>query len=112
MRWHWSLLLFNAAPDHRYQCRCAAALSLSFANPAVTFPATYEILRNLLRRFPSWNLNSVPVANLVVDEHMRTETLKSCLSLESHPVAAGRGANLIDILPACRSHSLIPPRPL
>src|SRR6266700_7274476 len=94
----------SAAVDHRLRMyKCAAALNLSFGKPAVTFPAADKILCNLLRRFPSRDLNSVPVANLVVDEHMRTETLKSCLSLESHPVAVGRAANLLDILPARRS---------
>ena len=67
----------SVVADHRYQCGCTAALNLSFANPAVTFPATYEILRNLLRRFPSWDLNSVPVSIFVIDEHMRPGALNS-----------------------------------
>ena len=102
----------SAAADPRYQCGDAAALIRSFAEPTVTFLATDQILRHLLRRFPSRDLNSVPVSNFVVDEHMRTGTLNSRLSLESHPIAVGRAANLIDILPARRSHSLIPPRSL
>ena len=56
---------------------CAAALNLSFGKPAVTFLATDKILRNLLRRFPSRDLNSVPVSTFVVDEHMRPRTLNS-----------------------------------
>ena len=67
----------SVTADHRYQCGCAAALNLSFANPAVTFPAADKILRNLLRRFPSWDLNSVPVSIFVIDEHIRTGTLNS-----------------------------------
>ena len=102
----------SATADHRNACGGPQRLNASFAKPTVTFLATDQILRHLLRRFPSRDLNSVPVANLVVDEHMRTETLKSCLSLESHPVAVGRVADLIDILPACRSHSLVPLRSL
>ena len=89
-----------------------ATLNFSLGKPTVTFLAADKILRNLLGRFPFRDLNPVPVSTFVIDEHMRTGTLNSRLSLESHPVAAGRGANLIDILPACRSHSLIPPRPL
>ena len=67
----------SVAADHRYQCGCAAEINLSFANPAVTFPAADKILRNLLRRFPSWDLNSVPVSIFVIEEHMRPETLNS-----------------------------------
>ena len=58
----------SVAADHRYQCGCAAEINLSFANPAVTFPAADKILRNLLRRFPSWDQNSVPVSIFVRDE--------------------------------------------
>ncbi len=57
--------------------RCAAALNLSFADPAVTLPAADKILRNLLRRFPSRDLNSVPVSIFVIDEHVRPRTLNS-----------------------------------
>ena len=67
----------NAAADHRYQRRCAAALSLSFAKPTVTFLAADKILRNLRGRFPSRDLNSVPVSIFVIDEHMRPGTLNS-----------------------------------
>ena len=67
----------SASADHRYQCGCAAALNLSFADPAVTLLAADKILRNLLRRFPSWDLNSVPVSTFVIDEHMRPGTLNS-----------------------------------
>jgi hypothetical protein len=75
MRWLWSPP--SVAADHRYQCECAAALDLSFANPAVTFSAADKILRNLLRRFPSRDLNSVPVSSFVIDKHMRPGTLNS-----------------------------------
>ena len=67
----------SVAADHRYQCGCAAALNLSFGKPAVTFLATDQILRHLLRRFPSRDLNSAPVSSFVIDEHMRTGTLNS-----------------------------------
>ena len=67
----------SVAADHRYQCGCAAAFNLSFANPAVTFPAAHKILRNLLRRSPSRDRNSVLVSGFVIDEHMRTGTLNS-----------------------------------
>ena len=67
----------SVAADHRYQCGCGAALNLSFANPAVTFTAADKILRNLLRRFTSRDLNSVPVSTFVIDENMRTGTLNS-----------------------------------
>ncbi len=67
----------SVVADHRYQCGCTAALNLSFANPAVTFPAADKILRNLLRRFPSRDLNSVPVSIFVIDKHMRTRTINS-----------------------------------
>ena len=60
----------SAAADHRYQCGCAAALGLSFVQPTVTFLAADKILRNLLRRFPFRDLNSVPVSSFVIDEHM------------------------------------------
>ncbi len=59
------------------QYGCVAALNLSFAKPAVTFRATDKILRNLLRRFPFRDLNSVPVSSFVIDEHMRTGTFNS-----------------------------------
>ena len=67
----------SVAADHRYQCGCAAALNLSFANPAVTFRAADKIIRNLLRRLPSRDLNSAPVATIVIDEHLRPRTLNS-----------------------------------
>ena len=67
----------SAAADHHYQCGCAAAHSLSFGKPAVSLLATDQILRHLLRRFPSRDLNSVLVSNFVVDEHMRTGTLNT-----------------------------------
>jgi hypothetical protein len=102
----------SAAVDHHYQYGCAAALNLSFAKLTVTFRATDKILPNLLGRFPFRDLNPVPVSTFVIDEHMRTGTLNSRLYLESHPVAVGRGANLIDISLSCRSHSLIPTRSL
>jgi hypothetical protein len=72
-----SPLLLARPPIIAYQCRCAAALSLSFGKPTVTFRATDKILRNLLRRFPFRYRNSVPVATFVIDEHMRTGTLNS-----------------------------------
>ena len=102
----------SAAADHRYRCGYAPALGLSFAKPTVTFRATDKVLRNLLRRFPFRDLNSIPISRFVIDEHMRTGTLNWRLYLESYPVAVGRGANLIDILPSCRSQVLIPPRSL
>ena len=68
---------FGVAADHRYQCGCAAGLNLSFAHPAVTLPAADKILRNLLRRFTSRDLNSVPVSIFVIDEHMRPGALNS-----------------------------------
>jgi hypothetical protein len=67
----------SVAADHRYQCGCAAALNLSFGKPTVTFLSADKILRNLLRRFPSRDLNSVPVSSFVIDEHMRSGTLNS-----------------------------------
>jgi hypothetical protein len=67
----------RVAADHRYQCGCGAALNLSFANPAVTFPAADKIFRNLLRRFTSRDLNPVPVSSFVIDENMRPGTLNS-----------------------------------
>ncbi len=67
----------SATADHRYQCGCAAALNLSFADPAVTLPAAHKILRNLLRRFTSRDLNPVPVSTFVIDEHMRPGPLNS-----------------------------------
>src|SRR5258708_9354474 len=117
LRDEMALVALESAPlstgaDTRYQCGADAVLNLSFANPAVTLPAADKILRNLLRRFPTRDLNPVPVSSFVIDKHMRTGTLNSRLSLESHPVAVGRAANLIDILPAGRSHSLIPTRSL
>jgi hypothetical protein len=67
----------SAAADPRYQCGDAAALNLTFAEPTVTFLATNQILRHLLRRFPSRDLNSVPVSIFVIDEHMRPGALNS-----------------------------------
>ena len=67
----------SAAADHRYQCGCAAAPDLSCAYPAVTFRATDKLLRNLLRRFPFRDLDSVPVSIFVIDEHMRPGALNS-----------------------------------
>ena len=67
----------SAAADHRYQCGCAAALSLSLAKPTVTFLASDKIRGHLLRRFPFRDLNSVPVSSFVIDEHMRPGTLNS-----------------------------------
>jgi len=69
--------LLNGAADYRYQCGCAAALNLSFADPAVTLPAADKILRNLLSRFPGWDLNPVSVSSFVIDENMRPGTLNS-----------------------------------
>jgi hypothetical protein len=65
----------SVAADH--QCGCAAALNLSFGKPTVTFLSADKILRNLLRRFPSRDLNSVPVSSFVIYEHMRPGTLNS-----------------------------------
>ncbi len=73
----WESAPLSAAVDHRYQYGCAAVLNLSFAKPTVTFRATDKILSNLLGRFPSRDLNSVPVSTFIVDEHMRTGTLNS-----------------------------------
>jgi hypothetical protein len=56
---------------------CPAALNVSFANPTVTLLTSDKIVRNLLRRFPSGDLNPVPLSTFVVDEHMRTGTLDS-----------------------------------
>ena len=67
----------SVAADHRYQRGCAAALNLSCGKPTVTFLTADKILRNLLRRFPSRNLKSVPVSNFVIDEHMRPGALNS-----------------------------------
>ncbi len=38
---------------------------------AYSLPAD-KILRNLLGRFPAWDLNPVSVSPSVIDEHMRT----------------------------------------
>ena len=77
MRWLLSPLLLAQPPIVAYKCGCAAALNLSFGKPTVAFLAADQILRNLLGRFPAWDLNSVPVPNFVVDEHVRTGTLNA-----------------------------------
>jgi hypothetical protein len=52
----------SGAADHRYYCvGPPEGLTFSFANTTVTFLATYKILRNLLSRFPAWDLNPVSV---------------------------------------------------
>ncbi len=66
-----------ATADHRNRCGCPAALNLSFGKPTVTFLAADKILRNLLSRFPTWDLNPVSVSSFVIDENMRPGTLKS-----------------------------------
>ena len=75
MRWYWSPSL--AEPPIIAPMWVRRSAHLSFAKPTVTLLATDQILRNLLRRLPSRYLNSVPVANFVIDEHMRTGTLNS-----------------------------------
>ena len=74
-------LAFESAPlsgaaDHRYY-RAGwfppGTLKVSFAYPTVTFLAAYKILRNLLGRFPAWDLDPVSASRFVIDEHVRTD---------------------------------------
>ena len=63
-------------------------------NPGITFLATDEVIGNLFGGFSAGDSNPIPPSVLVIDEDMRTRTLNSRLSFESHSMPAGRVPNL------------------
>jgi len=77
----------NASP-------AARADSALRGNPTIALPATDKVIGNLLGSFSAWDSNPIPSSLFVIDEDMRTRTLTSRLSFESHSIATGRVANL------------------
>jgi hypothetical protein len=63
-------------------------------NPTIALAATDKVIGNLLGSFSAWDSNPIPPSLFVIDEDMRTWTLNSRLSFESHSIATGRVANL------------------
>ena len=63
-------------------------------DPTIAFPATYKVVGDLLGGFSAGDSNPIPPSPFVIDEDMRTGTLNSRLSFESHSIAAGRVPNL------------------
>src|SRR6266849_4943097 len=63
-------------------------------NPTIALPATDKVIGNLLGSFSAGDSNPIPPSSFVIDEDMRTGTLNSRLSFESHAIAAGRVPNL------------------
>ncbi len=72
----------------------AALLDTLLGNPTIVFLATDKVISNLLGGFSAGDSNPIPPSLLVIDEDMRTRTLNSRLSFESHAIAAGCVANL------------------
>jgi hypothetical protein len=75
------------------QTRRASNCAL-LANPTIAFLSTDKVVGNLLRRVSAGDCNPMPRSLLVIDEDMRTRTLNSPLSFESHSIAAGCVTNL------------------
>jgi hypothetical protein len=71
-----------------------ASLCALPGNPTIAFPATDKVTGNLLGSFSAWDSNPIPPSLFVIDKDMRTWTLNSRLSFESHPIAAGRVPNI------------------
>jgi hypothetical protein len=63
-------------------------------NPTIAFRTTYKVIGNLLGGLSTRDCDPVPPSLFVIDEDMRTRTLNSRLTFESHSVAAGCVANL------------------
>jgi hypothetical protein len=63
-------------------------------NPTIAFRAADKVIGDLLHGFSARDSNSIPPSLFVVDEDMRTGTLNSRLSFESHSLAAWRVPNL------------------
>ena len=63
-------------------------------NPTIALPATDKVIGNLFGGFSAGDSNPIPPSLSVIDEDMRTTTLNSRLSFESHSIAAGCVANL------------------
>jgi len=77
-------MAFESAPlsgtddqrHHRVGCPRSAESSDLLTQRSLSLPPD-KILRNLLGRFPAWNLNPIPLAIFVIDKDMRTRTLNS-----------------------------------
>ena len=80
------------------QCRARKLAGLRIApllaNPTIAFLSTDKVVGNLLSGLSTGDCNPMPPSLLVIDEDMRTATLNSRLSFESHFIAAGCEANL------------------
>ncbi len=70
------------------------AEELLCGNPTVAFLATDKVIGNLLGGLSTGDRKPIPPSLFVIDKDMRTGTLKSRLSFESHSIAAGRVPNL------------------
>ncbi len=70
------------------------AEELLCGNPTVAFLATDKVVGNLFGCCSRGHSNPIPSSLFVIDEDMRTGTLNSRLSFESHSMAAGRMPNL------------------
>jgi hypothetical protein len=62
-------------------------------NPTIAFRTTHKVIGNLLGGFSTRDCDPVPPSLFVIDEDMRTRTLNSRLTFESHSIAARCVAN-------------------
>src|SRR5260221_6018200 len=83
----------GAVPGYRVQTSRVPRCAL-LGNPAIAFLATDKVIGNLLGSFSTGDSNPIPPSLFVINEDMRTGTLNSRLSFESHSITTRRVPNL------------------